>query len=59
MELVDKITAFAQDPKVIQEHLALLVVGRDKGDSAEEIMKRVLVSALLRFHKIPIKPGQS
>lgn len=57
--LEQRIKDFANDPEVCMEHLALLKVGFDKGDKPEEIMKRILCSALLRFHRIPTTPGQS
>lgn len=57
--LTASIKAFATDPEIVQEHLALLKVGHEKGDSAEVIMQHLLVSVLLRFYKIPLNPGQS
>lgn len=57
--LEQRIRDFASDPDICLEHLALLKVGHDKGDAPEEIMKRILASCLLRFHRIPTTPGQS
>lgn len=57
--LEQRIRDFANDPDICMEHLALLKVGHEKGDPPVEIMKRILGSALLRFHRIPINPGQS
>lgn len=59
MDLIERIKEFSQDPEIIRECLALLKVGHEKGDAPEEIMKRVLLNALFRFNKIPIKTGQS
>lgn len=59
MDLIERIKEFSQDPDMIQECLALLKVGHEKGDSAEVIMSHVLLNMLFRFNKIPLKPGHS
>lgn len=55
--LEDKIRKFAQDPAVIVEVVAMMKVGRDKDDSAEVIMSRVIAGLLFRFHGIPTRDG--
>lgn len=50
----DRIRKFSQDPEVILEALAMLKVGRDKGDSAEVIMSRVIAGMIFRFHGIQV-----
>ncbi len=57
--LEKKIVSFAKDPEVILETLALINVGRNKGDCVEEVMSRIIANLLMRFHGIPIKPGNS
>lgn len=56
-DVTQRIAAFSKDPEVILESLAMLKVGREKGDSAEEIMAHVIASALLRFNAIPVAPS--
>lgn len=57
MTVKQRIVSFAKDPEIQLEALAMLKVGRDKGDSAEEIMSRIIASLLMRFHGIPVKEG--
>jgi hypothetical protein len=57
--LEERIRKFSKDPRIILETLAMLKVGRDKGDNAEEIISRITASILFRFHGIPLKTGQS
>lgn len=57
MTTEDRIAKFAKDPDVIILALAMPKVGRDKGDSAQEIMSRVIASLLMQFHGIPLKKG--
>lgn len=51
-----EIAAFVGDKGMIQEHLAMLKVGHNKGDSPERMMAIIIASALFRFHKMPMKP---
>lgn len=51
--LEEKICAFAKKPEIGLEALAMIKVGRDKGDAIEVIMPRVIASLLFRFHGIP------
>jgi len=57
--LENRIKAFVDNPETQMDALALMKVCRDHGDGAEETMKKVLFHALMKFHHIPLKPGQS
>lgn len=56
----ERIRDFSLDPKNVMEALAMVKVGRDKGDSPEVIFAHVIGNILLRFHGIESKkPGQN
>lgn len=57
MSIEDQIAAYAKDPEIQMEALALMKVGRDKGDSAQEIMSKIIAHLLMKFHGIPLKKG--
>ncbi len=57
MTIEQRIIAYAKDPEIQMEALAMLKVGHDKGDPAREIMSRIIASLLMKFHGIPLKKG--
>lgn len=57
MQTEDRIRAFAKDQETIMGACAMLKVGKDKGDSPEEIMSRLIAWLLMQFNGIPIKKG--
>ncbi len=57
--LEKKIYLFAQELAEQKELLALLKVGYEDGNSPEDIAVVLIISVLLRFHKMPVKAGET
>lgn len=53
--LESSIRKFANNQEIQLETLALMKVGREKGDTAEAIIDNIIANILLRFNGIPIK----
>jgi hypothetical protein len=54
-----RIMEFSENRENQIEALKLMRVWIDRGDSAEETIKKMLFNALMRFHCIPLKTGES
>ena len=57
MNIEQRIVSFAKNEEIQMEALAMLKVGRDKGDSPEQIMALIIAHLLMKFHGIPLKKG--
>ncbi len=57
--LEDKIRKYSNNPEKIIEAVAIMKVGRDKGDDWKLILRNAIAHVLLDFHGIPLKTGDS